>query len=468
MQSSLFRKKDIYKVRDVNAHDNLEKVLGPIDLLAIGIGALMGTGIFVLTGVQAAQFSGPAVIISLAIAAMAAMFIGLVYTEVASAVPSSGGSYTYTYVSLGEMIAFMVGWLYLLYCLCAIPAVASGWGGYLVGILDQFHIHLPEALTKTPFEEGGMLNVPAMAVCLLMMLILLRGVKESATLNIILVFIKLFAAFLFIALAFPHFKFSNWSDFMPFGFKGVSISAGVLFFAYNGFDAVANAAEECKNPTRDITIGLIGSLIICAIVYILIAVMLTGIVHYTKLNTPEALAYALKVNGSNIGGAIVAAGGIAGMTTVILFQLYSVTRILMAMSRDRLLPVVFSKIHKKYHTPHIATIFCGILCSLVAGLFPLDILGSLTSLSVLIVLMVVMIAAMRLRKTRPTIKRPFRCPAIYFIATMAIICCLYLLVGLVQHVGNIFVWFLVAGFLVYFTYSKKKVDRCATRQGVKK
>jgi len=466
VKGSLFRKKDIYKVRDVGAHDKLEKVLGPVDLVAMGIGTIMGTGIFVLTGIQAATFSGPAVIISLALAALAALFIALMYTEIASAIPSSGGSYTYTYVVVGEMAAFLVGFIYIFQAGCAIPAIASGWGGYFVGALKQLNINLPDALTKTPFE-GGVINIPAMSICLIMTAVLIRGVKESATLNIILVFIKLFVVFLFIAIAFPHFKLSNWDNFMPFGFKGVSISAGVLFFAYNGFDAVANAAEECKNPSRDITIGLIGSLVFCAVIYILIAAMLTGIVHYTKLNTSEALAYALKANGSNIGGAIVAAGGIAGITTVVLFQLYSLTRVLMAMSRDRLLPTIFSKIHKKYHTPYVGTIFCGITTAIIAGLFPISILGSLSSLSILIILLIIVMATMYLRKTRPKLKRPFRCPAIYLVGTIAILCCMYLLFGLIQHVGKIFIWFVILGIIMYFTYSKKRVDRCAKRQAVK-
>jgi APA family basic amino acid/polyamine antiporter len=466
MKGSLFRKKDIYKTRDNASSGALKKVLGPIDLTAIGIGTIMGTGIFVLTGVQAATISGPAVVLSLALAAIAAIFIALVYTEIASAIPSAGGSYTYAYVSLGELVAFMVGWFYVVYSVCAIPAIAAGWGGYFVGILKQFNVNIPSAFTTTTLE-GGFFNFPPAFICLLMTSVLIRGTKESATLNLILVFIKLFAAFLFIAIAFPNFKLSNWSDFMPFGFKGVTISAGVLFFAYNGFDAVANAAEECKNPTRDITIGLIGSLLICAVIYILIAVMLTGIVHYTELNTSEALAYALRANGSNIGGAIVAAGGIAGITTVVLFQLYSLTRILMAMSRDKLLPDVFSKIHKKHQTPYIGTISSGLLCALLAGLFPLSILSSLASMNMIVVLAVVMVAAMHLRKTHPTIKRSFKCPAIHIVGTLAIVGCLYLLSGLMLQVGMAFVLTLVSGFAIYFAYSKGRVDRAAARQGVK-
>ncbi|NRA73956.1 MAG: amino acid permease [Rickettsiales bacterium] len=465
MRSSIFRKKDIKKIKDVSAHDNLEKVLGWLDLIAIGIGTVMGTGIFVLTGIQAAQFSGPAVMISLALAAFAAIFIALAYTEMATAIPSSGGSYAYVYVALGEVVAFIVGFLYLFYCLCAIPAIAAGWGGYFVGLLKQMGIYLPHEFTHNPFE-GGILNVPPVVICLLMTGILIKGVKESTTLNIILVFIKLCIAFLFIGIAFPHFEFSNWSNFMPFGFKGVTISAGVLFFAYNGFEAVANAAEECKNPTRDMTIGLIGSLVICGIIYVIIAAMLTGIVHYSELNTPEALSYALRAVGSNLGGAIVAAGGVIGITTVVLFQTYSMSRILMAMSRDRLLPSVFSKIHKKYHTPHIATIFCGVITATTAGLFPIDILASLTSMAVLTVMIIVVIAAMYFRKAHPHVKRPFKCPAIYIVGTIAVFCCAYLLTGIGQHVGIIFISVAIFSVFLYFFYSKRRVDRHLSKQGV--
>ena len=466
MQNSVFRKKAILKMRDVLAHDKLSKVLGPIDLIAIGIGTIMGTGIFVLTGVEAAQHSGPAVIISLALAALTAIFISLVYTEVASAIPSSGGSYTYTYTALGEMPAFMVGFFYVFFCFCAIPAIAAGWGGYFVGILKQFHINIPETLTKNPFE-GGIINLPAVSICLSMMLLLIKGVKESVTLSIVMVFIKLFVAFLFVGIAFPHFKLSNWADFMPFGFKGMTTSAGVLFFAFVGFDSVANAAEECKNPTRDITIGLIGSVIICTIVYILVATTLTGVVHYTKLNTPEPLSYVLRLIDNNTMAMVVAAGGVAGITTVVLFILYSMTRFIMAMSRDRLLPVVLSKIHKKYHTPYIATIICGLATATAAGIFPLGTMGALTSMSVLVVMMVVIVATLYLRKTQPTLKRPFKCPGIYFIGPAAILCCMYLLIGLVREVGDIFAYAFIFGIVVYFAYSKKRVDKYISTQGLK-
>lgn len=457
MKSFWFRKKNINEVRD-STKGGLKKVLGAFDLLAMGVGTIMGVGIFVLAGVQAATNSGPAVMLSLTLSGIAAIFIALVFTEVASAIPSSGGSYAYTYASLGEVPAFLTGWMYLIYVASAAPAVAVGWSGYFTGILEQLHITIPAILCKSPFE-GGIINMPAALICLLMSAILIRGIKESATLNLVLVFVKVFAVLVFLGIAFPHFKLENWSNFMPFGFKGVTISAGVLFFAYNGFDSVANAAEECKNPTRDITIGLIGSVVACAIIYIAIGGMLTGIVPYTQLNTPEALAYALRVNGSNIGGALVAAGGIAGITTVILFQLYSQTRMLMAMSRDKFLPPVFSIIHKKCCTPYVGTIIAGMIAALVAGLFPISILGNITSFAALAVMAVVSIAAMWLRKTKPTLHRPFKCPCISVVGSLAVLCCLYLMSGLVESSLVITLVLLAVGAAVYFLYSKKRLDK---------
>lgn len=298
-----------------------------------------------------------------------------------------------------------------------------------------------------------------MFICLLMTIILIRGVKESITLNFVLVFIKLSAVFIFLAIAFPHFRIENWSNFMPFGFKGVTISAGVLFFAYNGFDSIANSAEECKNPSRDITIGLIVSLLICAIIYISIGGMLTGIVPYTDLNTPDALAYALRVNGSKIGGILVAAGGIAGITTVILFQLYSQSRILMCMSRDKFFPSLFARLHPKFRTPYIGTIVCGLVSAVVGGIFPIQILGNITSFLIIAVLIGVVLAGIWLRRTKPTLHRPFKCPALPFVATASLFCCFYLLFGLAESVGGISLVLSALGIIVYFVYSKRHLDR---------
>lgn len=455
---SLLRKKNANFVRNVSDHTQLKKTLGMWDLFFMGIGAVVGTGIFVLTGIHAANTAGPAVTISFALAGLTCIFVALAYTEVASALPSSGGSYTYAYVSLGEVFAWMVGMLSVLQFCCGATTVAAGWSGYIVGILHQAGIMLPEAFIHNPFD-GGIIDLPATILCLIITAVLVRGVEESTTLNNILVFVKLLAILIFIIVAIPHFKYENIKDFMPYGFGGVTIAAGSIFMAYTGFDAVANAAEESKNPEKDVTFGLIGSLLVCIALYVLVAGALTGITNYKLLNNAEPLAYALKMNGSNMGGALVAAGGIAGMTTVILFQIYAQTRIFMSMSRDGLLPKAFSKVHPKYKTPHIATIIVGVTMAIVSGMIPIRIMGDLASMGTLSVFLFVAVSAIRLRMLKPTLKRPFKCPALYVIGGLAIIFCSYLISDLLKTVGYIYITWIAFSMLIYFAYSKWRADK---------
>ncbi|MEQ9116315.1 MAG: amino acid permease [Rickettsiales bacterium] len=455
---SLLRKKNVNFVRDVSGHSQLKKTLGAWDLLLMGIGAVVGTGIFVLTGIQAATAAGPAVTLSFAMAGVTCIFVALAYTEVASTLPSSGGSYTYAYVSLGEILAWVVGMLTVLQFCCGATTVAAGWSGYIVGILEQADITLPYHLVHNPFE-GGMIDLPASLLCLVITFVLVKGVEESTTLNNILVIVKLLAIFVFVAVAVPHFKMENISNFMPFGFSGVTAAAGAIFMAYTGFDAVANAAEESKNPEKDVTFGLIGSLLVCILLYVMVAGALTGIVDYKLLNNSEPLAFALKINGSNIGGALVAAGGIAGMTTVILFQIYAQTRIFMAMSRDGLLPKSFSKIHPKFKTPYIATVAIGVTMSIVSGFIPIRIMGNLASMGTLSVFLFVVISAVRLRMLKPNLKRPFKCPGLYFISALAIIFCSYLIYGLLESVGYIYLTWVAFTITLYFVYSKWRADK---------
>ena len=466
MDKGLFRKKNVSFTRDVAEHTKLNKTLGPLDLLFIGLGAVIGTGIFVLTGVNAAVASGPAVTLSFAIAGITCVFVALAYTEVAAALPSSGGSYTYAYVSLGEFAAWMVGWSVIIQIGFGSTAVASGWSGYIVGILDQMNIHLPMMLTQTPFE-GGLIDLPAFLICLLLMAVVYRGTHESSMLNIILVTVKLGAILLFIIVSAGHFDIKNWgsnlNEFMPFGFKGVTLASGALFLAYTGFDVVANATEESKNPERDVTIGLIGSILISMILYVVVAGLLTGIAYYADLNNKEPLAYALKINGSGVAGTLVALGGIIGMTTVILVQTYGLSRTLMAMSRDGLMPKVFHKIHKKFATPHIGTMIVGIGMALVAGFLPIKLMGELASLGTLVVLMVITVSTVRLRQTRPNIKRPFKCPCLPVIAPLALLLCGYLAVNLLISVGFIFGCYTLVGVIIYFVYSRRNATKIYTK-----
>lgn len=459
MIKTLFRKKNVGFIHDVSDHSKLSKTLGAIDLLFIGIGAVIGTGIFVLTGIHAAQTAGPAISVSFILAGITCIFVALIYTEVASSVPSSGGSYTYAYVAIGEPAAWLVGWIVIAQLICACTAVASGWSGYIMGIFKQLNITiLPEMLTKKPID-GGIIDIPAIFIVIVITLVLIKGIKESTRLNAILVFLKMAAIFLFLVIALPDFKLENWSNFMPFGVNGVALAAGSLFFAYTGFDAIANAAEECKNPEKDVTIGLIGSILISTVLYTLVAAMLTGIAHYSLLNNAEPLAYALKINGSNIGGALVATGGIAGMTTVILFQIYAATRIGMAMSRDGLIPKVFSKVHPKFLTPHVSTLVIGGVIAMLAGFAPINVMGDLNSIGALSALLFVIISGLRLRSLKPNIKRPFRCPMIYLVSAIGGSLCAYLIFKLLETVGWIFAGWIVAGIVVYFLYSRKRATR---------
>ncbi len=455
---NIFRKKNIALARDVSEHSKLERRLGAMDLLLMGIGAVIGTGIFVLTGVQAATAAGPAVTVSFMLAGITCIFVALVYTEIASSVPSAGGAYTFSYISLGEIVAWLVGWVSIVQLCLGATTVAAGWSGYMMGILAQADIYLPYALVNIP-SKGGIVDLPACLICLAITAILIRGIKESAKFNAILVVVKIAAIFLFLIIAAPHFSLENWSNFTPFGIEGVAVAAGAIFMAYTGFDAVANAAEECKNPAKDVTFGLIGSLLVCIVLYVLVSGMLTGIVPYGQLNNTEPLAYALKVNGSNIGGALVAAGGIAGMTTVILFQVYAQSRILMAMARDGLLPKLFGKIHPKYHTPYLCTIVIGVSMSIIAGFVPITIMGNMASMGTLMVFLVVSVSTFMLRKSNPTIVRPFRCPAIGLVTSLAVLSCGYLIYSLSKSVGIYMLMWIAVGLVVYFVYSKNNANK---------
>ncbi|WP_337607891.1 amino acid permease, partial [Mitsuokella jalaludinii] len=314
---NLFRTKSIEQMRETAAHSGMAKTLGAFDLILLGIGCVIGTGIFVLTGVAAAKYAGPAVTISFMISGLACALAGLAYAEFSSIVPTSGSAYTYTYASLGEFIAFIVGWNLILEYTVTASAVASGWSGYVTGLLLSAGIDPGHALTHVP-ADGGIINIPAIFITLLLSVLLIRGTQESTKLNRILVGVKLTAIAIFLLLAIPHVDTMNWEPFMPFGVSGIFGGAAIVFFAYIGFDAVATSAEECKNPSHDLPIGIIGSLVICTALYVVVAGVLTGIVPYTELNNPEPVAFALRYIGYNLGSAVVGVGAIAGITTVLL------------------------------------------------------------------------------------------------------------------------------------------------------
>lgn len=461
MLNNFLRKKQISVVKNISSHSGLKKTLGMWDLLFLGLGSVVGTGIFVLIGVNTALVAGPSVIISFAVAGITCVLVALVYTEVASSIPSSGGAYTYAYVALGEFTAWIVACAAILQLGLCSTTVASGWSGYTVGILNQFNISLPHYLISTPLE-GGIIDLPAFLLCLALTFVVCRGSQESSLVNVILVIVKMATILLFICAASPHIELKNWGhnldEFMPFGTEGVLVASGALFLSYTGFDVVANAAEESKNPKKDITMGLIGSIVISMLIYIAVSAFLTGSMHYGDLNNKEPLAYALKSNGSAIGGLFVALGSVIGMTTVILVQIFGLSRILMAMSRDGFLPKLFSDIHPKHSTPYKGTLVVGISMSVLSGFLPIKIMGDLASLGTLTVLTLVAISAMRLRKTHKNLKRTFRCPALNLIAPVSIFLCGYLAISLFESVGVVYIAYMALAAVIYFSYCHKNIS----------
>lgn len=449
---SIFRTKSIALLKEGAEVRSLKKTLGAFDLVLLGIGCIIGTGIFVLTGVAAAKYAGPGIMLSFVLSGSACAFAALAYAELAAMVPIAGSAYTFTYAAIGEIVAWIVGWNLILEYSVGSSAVAAGWSGYMVGLLKSGGINLPLDFTAVP-ADGGIVNLPAMLITLFLTYLLVKGTKESVKLNKLLVLIKLAAVFIFLLLAGPNVNPANWSPLMPFGFAGVASGAAIIFFAYIGFDAVATSAEECRNPSRDLPIGIVGSLVICTILYIAVAAALTGIVPYQQLNNAEPVAYALRAIGYNMGSALVGTGAIAGITTVLLVLMYGQSRIFFAMSRDGLIPANICKVHPEYGTPHVITIIAGIAVSLIAGFTPIGIIAELTNIGTLFAFVVAAIGVLVLRYTQPNAERPFKCPAVAIVAPLAAISCGYLMLNLPYETWVRFAVWSAIGFAIYFMYS---------------
>lgn len=453
----IFRTKSINELMaNGNSKTSLNKVLGATELTMLGVGAIIGTGIFVLTGVAAANYSGPALILSFIISGMACAFAGLCYAEFAAMVPVAGSAYTYGYTALGEIWAWIIGWDLILEYAVAIAAVAIGWSGYIVSLLDAAGIHLPKALINAPGIQGGIINLPAIIIIGVITWLLIIGVKESARVNNIMVGIKLTVALLFIILGITHVKVSNWSPFMPYGWKGVFQGASIIFFAYIGFDAVSTAAEEVKNPQKDIPKGIIASLIICTVLYIVVSAILTGMVPYLSFKETSApVAFALQQIGINWGSALVSVGAVCGITSVLLVMMFGQTRVFFAMSRDGLLPKVFGAVHPKFKTPVKSTLLVGIFTSLMAGFTPIGVVAELTNIGTLAAFIIVAAAVILLRVKRPDLQRSFKCPFVPVVPGLAIIFCGYLIYSLPKITQYRFVVWLLIGLAVYFLYGIK-------------
>ncbi|QDR82262.1 amino acid permease [Sporomusa termitida] len=451
---SLFRKKNIAELIRTSEKNGLRKTLGATDLVLLGIGCIIGTGIFVLTGVAAAKYAGPGIMLSFVLSGLACAFAALAYSELSAMVPVTGSAYTFAYVSMGEVVAFAVGWALICEYTIGSAAVAAGWSGYMVGLLKSAGIDLPTAWTAVP-ADGGILNVPAIVITAFLTYLLMLGTRESARLNKILVFIKLACIGFFLFMATPHVDPLNWQPFLPFGWGGVATGAAIVFFAYIGFDTVSTAAEECKNPNRDVPIGIVGSLVICTVLYIAVAAVLTGVVPYSSLNNSEPVAYALRAIGMNFGSALVALGAICGITTVLLVFMYGQTRVFLAMARDGMIPQSLVKIHPKYNTPHVITIIAGSVVAVLSGLLPINIIAELCNMGTLFAFILVSIGVGVLRRTQPDVHRPFRCPAVSVVVPLAVLLCGYLMMNLPVETLTFFgVWYII-GMIVYFTYSRK-------------
>jgi APA family basic amino acid/polyamine antiporter len=453
----------------------LRRTLTASNLTFLGIGAIIGAGIFVLTGNAAAQYAGPAVVLSMILAGVACGFAGLCYAEFASMIPIAGSAYTYGYATLGELIAWIIGWDLMLEYLFGAATVAVGWAGNFVKFLAEFGIAMPESLTSAPFAvdaanhfsrvPGATLNVPAVVLTALMTVILVIGIKESARFNNAIVFIKLAIIFLVIGVGFAYVNTANWHPLIPantgkfgeYGWSGVLRGAGVIFFAYIGFDAVSTAAQEARNPQRDMPIGILGSLFVCTILYVLMALVMTGMVHYSKLNDPAPILVAVAAAGPALAWLryAVEIGSLAGLASVVLVMLMGQPRVFFSMSRDGLLPPVFGKVHPKFKTPYITTILTGSIAAIVAGLFPIGLLGQLVSIGTLLAFVIVCAGVWVLRVRSPEIPRSFKTPLVPLVPILGIISCLALMGGLPPDTWIRLIVWLVLGLVIYFGYSKK-------------
>jgi APA family basic amino acid/polyamine antiporter len=491
--SQLFRTKSIDALiaSSEDPKHRLQKTLGPWSLTALGIGAVIGTGIFVVTGTAAAgetltipsimnapvldillqgpaavsklgrPGAGPAISLSFLLVALVCSFAGLCFAELASMIPIAGSTYTYAYAILGEIVAWIIGWDLILEYAVSSMAIAVGFSAYFNDILDSlFGVHLPKALSE-PMIAGGqwtgsLVNLPAVAVVMIITYLLVRGVRESAGANNVVVAIKIIAILIFVFAAAGSVKTDNWHPFAPNGFPGVLTGAAIVFFTYIGFDGVSTAAEETRNPQRDVPFGIMMTLIVCTILYVSVAVVLTGIVNYKSLNSAAPVSDALKSLGFDGVRRWVTAGALMGMISAVLCSQYGQARIWFAMSRDRLLPDIFSNVHKKFRTPHVSTWIAGIAVAIPAGIWDLGTFADLTNIGTLFAFIVVAAGVLVLRKKQPERRRGFRVPLVPLVPILSILCCLLLMLGLPLETWIRFVVWLVIGLAIYFAYGRKR------------
>jgi basic amino acid/polyamine antiporter, APA family len=455
---------------DDTSGPKLRRVLSATALTALGIGGIIGTGIFVLTGVAAAENAGPALALAFIVAGIGCTLAGLCYAEFAAMIPVSGSAYSYSYATLGEGIAWFIGWNLILEYLFAVATVSVGWSGYLVSLLDQIGLHMPTAISSAPFGKGvgdldvvstgALINLPAVFIVAVLTYICYVGIRQSSVFNTVIVAIKVTVVLLFIFFGIAYISPENWHPFIPpqegpgkYGWPGIMTASGIIFFAYIGFDAISTAAQETKNPQRDMPIGILGSLVICTILYVVTALVLTGMVKYTELDVPAPVALAIDKHAPlHWLGIPVKLGAIAGMTSVMLVMTLAQARIFLAMARDGLLGKRFARVHPKYQTPSFSTVLTGVSAALIGGLFPVDILGKMVSIGTLAAFVTVCIGVLVLRYSRPDLHRPFRTPWPWFTCIGGALVCGAMMVSLGWATWARLVVWTAVGAAVYVFY----------------
>jgi basic amino acid/polyamine antiporter, APA family len=470
--ADLWVKKSVEQLRKeaADSEQGLRKALGPVALISLGIGAIVGAGIFVLSGV-AVQYTGPALVLSVLLSGVGCAFAGLCYAEFASMIPIAGSAYTYSYATIGEFLAWVIGWDLILEYAVGATTVSIGWSGYTLSFLQSLHIPFPAELARSPWDPARMVNgalvhsyfnLPAFLIVAVITILLILGIRESARFNNIIVLVKVGVVLMFIGVGALYVTRGNWVPFLPanqgtfgdFGWSGVLRGAGIIFFAYIGFDAVSTAAQEARNPERDMPIGILGSLAISTVLYVAVVLVLTGITPFSRLNVPDPLAVAIDSTPAHWLSPIVKLGAILGTTAVILVMLLGQTRVFYTMAFDGLLPKAFSVVHPRFRTPYKSTALVGFFVALGGGLIPLRIVGELVSIGTLLAFVIVCGSVMVMRKKHPEVRRPFRAPLVWVVAPLGMIVCLAQMIGLPPDTWiRLFGW-MVIGLIIYFTYSR--------------
>jgi APA family basic amino acid/polyamine antiporter len=473
---SLWTKKDVAELQAEAGGGTLRRSLGPLNLTALGIGSIIGTGIFVLTGTAASQHAGPALVLSMVIAAVACALAGLCYAELAAMIPVAGSAYTYAYASVGELAAWMIGWDLILEYALSTATVAVGWSGYFASFLRDFGLHLPAALTGAPGTAvtgadgavvAGVFNLPAAVIVLAVAALLVVGIRQSANTNAVLVALKIGVLVVFVVAGAAYVQRENLTPFIPantgefgrFGWSGVLRGAGVMFFAYIGFDAVSTAAQEARNPQRDMPTGILVSLAVCTALYIAVAVVLIGIVPYARLNVADPIAVGIDATGLAWLSPVIKVSALFGLFSTMLVQLLGQTRIFFSMSRDGLLPPAFGRVHPRFRTPHVSTVVTGSVVALAAGLLPIGVLSQLVSIGTLLAFSLVCVGIVVLRRTAPDLPRPFRTPAVPWVPALGAAVCVLQMVVLPWATWERLLLWLALGLAVYFAYGARRAAR---------